>query len=262
MPTALLDGDIIAYRASAVLTEDPWDTDGPKVPLSEQEAIRVAKLLAITWMELAGCDKSIICLTGKNNFRKRILPSYKENRKGTLPPASLKAVKAALLNIPGARLVEGLEADDLMGIMLTNGRYPEAVCVTIDKDLRTVPGRHLNPVSKTGVVPEVVVTTAEEGMRWWLTQALTGDKVDGYSGLPGTGPVKAEKILRGVPMGSLWDAVRGAFLAQGLTEEDALTQARVARILQAEDYDKVSKEILLWHPAAPVRIPLQLGITE
>ena len=267
MPVALIDGDIIAYRASSVLCPDPWNPDAPKVPLSEFWAIKTALSMVASWQEMAECERSVVCLTGARNFRNRVLPSYKMNRVPTERPATLAAVKAALAQIPDAQLVEGLEADDLMGIMMTNGRCPGAVCVTIDKDLRTIPGNHLNPVTTQAIE---VVTEAEGNMKW-LTQTLTGDKVDGYDGCPGIGPKKAETILLGTHgvVSAAWPLVVKAFgevstnrlALKGLgplTEHDALVQARVARILRAEDYDKNTKEVILWHPTAPVRIPVDI----
>lgn len=259
MTTAFLDGDIICYRAASVLKEnDGWSDDDTRVPLSEAEAIRTAMTTAENWQFAAGCDEAIICLTGRENFRRRVLSTYKANRSDKPPPATLAAVKDALGKLPNARLVEGLEADDLMGILLTNGRYPDGVCVTLDKDLRTIPGRHLNPVRKEGgPVPKVITVTPEEGLVWWLTQALTGDKVDGYSGCPGIGPKKAEAILAGTPsVQALWPKVVSAFVKAGLTEADALAQARVARILHASDYDRIGKRIGLWSPSGPEWIPL------
>jgi hypothetical protein len=55
----------------------------------------------------------------------------------------------------------------------------------------------------------------------------------------------------------MWRGVCKAYRAAKLTEADALTQARVARILRAQDYDKATKEILLWHPTLPIRIPVE-----
>ena len=40
-----------------------------------------------------------------------------------------------------------------------------------------------------------------------------------------------------------------AFHKAGLTEEDALVQARVARILRADDYNFKNGEITLWEPS-------------
>ena len=38
------------------------------------------------------------------------------------------------------------------------------------------------------------------------------------------------------------------FKKAGLTEDDALVQARVARILRAEDFNFETQEVILWNP--------------
>ena len=87
-----------------------------------------------------------------------------------------------------------------------------------------------------------------------LLQALTGDTVDGYAGCPGVGPVAAEKILKefmaeeAFDVKAAWSAVVEAYSKKGLGEEEALTQARVARICRAEDYDFKRKTVKLWTP--------------
>jgi len=44
----------------------------------------------------------------------------------------------------------------------------------------------------------------------------------------------------------MWPVVVAAFEKQGLTEDDALVQARLARILRPNDYD--GESITLWQP--------------
>jgi len=64
--------------------------------------------------------------------------------------------------------------------------------VSIDKDLKQVPGWYFNP------------DKPENGMEWidewtghfnFYKQLLTGDKVDNIPGIRGIGPKKAEKLL-------------------------------------------------------------------
>ena len=85
---------------------------------------------------------------------------------------------------------------------------------------------------------------------WWhMYQTLCGDTTDGYAGLPGCGPKKAEKVIGTVDEPAPdWAAVAAAFTAKSLSEEDALVQARVARICRASDYDFKNKEVILWTP--------------
>lgn len=151
--------------------------------------------------------------------------------------------------------LHGLEADDLLGILATTPpKYDDAIVVSLDKDLRTIPGRHLNPGKET----EPVVVTELEADHSWLMQTLTGDTSDGYVGIPGVGPKKALKILMNTSsLAAKWRRVVEAFRADKLTEADALTQARVARILRRSDYDKDSKSVLLWHPTTPVPMLLE-----
>ena len=84
----------------------------------------------------------------------------------------------------------------------------------------------------------------EQADRTHLTQALTGDITDGYSGCPGIGPKTAIKVLKEGD----WIEVVAAYEKVGLTEEDALIQARVARILRHGEYNKKTKEVKLWTP--------------
>ena len=78
-----------------------------------------------------------------------------------------------------------------------------------------------------------------------LYQTLIGDTADNYKGCPGIGSVGAHKILDESPT---WEAVVAAFEKKGLDEEEALLQARVARILRAEDYDFKKKVPKMWTP--------------
>ena len=254
MTIALIDGDIVAHRAAAGQQKTViWEAGEEPMIIANVAASREAAFQTIeAWMLLAKCNQAIVTFTGTHNFRKRVLPTYKAHRKGAKPFAFADTVKA-VSDRWATRRVDGLEADDLMGIMATSDKYRDAVVVTIDKDLRGVPGRHLNPIRDQA---PVVVTEAEADYTW-LTQVLTGDATDGYSGLPKCGPVKAAKLLHGkASVDAMWRAIVGAYKVGGLTETDALAMARVARILRREDYDKTTKEILLWHPTTPIRIPL------
>ena len=76
-------------------------------------------------------------------------------------------------------------------------------------------------------------------------QILTGDRVDGYPGCPGVGEKTADKILKGVDPKDRWEHVVKAYEKKGLDEEDALVQARLAKILQKEYFDK-DGNVVLW----------------
>jgi DNA polymerase-1 len=107
---------------------------------------------------------------------------------------------------------------------------------------------------------DLVTYTEAEADYWHLYQTLTGDATDGYKGCPGMGPKKAASLLDkalstadGTALkpcvGVWWPAVAQAYAKQGLTEEHALTQARLARILRWTDWDANKKEPKLWAPS-------------
>ncbi len=90
------------------------------------------------------------------------------------------------------------EADDVMGVLATCGQLECPLIVTIDKDLRQVPGWHWNPDKEQW--PTWV--TEDQGVLLEHTQWLTGDATDGYAGITkcdasprGMGPKTALKWL-------------------------------------------------------------------
>ena len=99
---------------------------------------------------------------------------------------------------------------------------------------------------------ETVDITSEEGAKWHLIQTMSGDNTDGYSGVPGIGIKRAEQIFK--LKGYTWKAVVETFEEKGMTEEDALMNARLARILTSNDYDHEKKEPILWTPTSDYKI--------
>jgi DNA polymerase-1 len=152
----------------------------------------------------------------------------------------IKDMSATVLMVPR------LEADDIMGIAQTNGKTPNTVIVSVDKDMRQVPGWHLNPHKEDF---PVFVTEAEADYYFHM-QWLTGDQTDGYGGIKGIGPVKARKILgpAGGPTIDLEHAVIEAYGNKGYDEEQCLAQARCARILRASDWDSETRQAIPWQP--------------
>jgi DNA polymerase-1 len=134
-----------------------------------------------------------------------------------------------------------LEADDTLGILATNGEYARNIIVSVDKDMLTIPCEYYNIDKQT---TEVITEKAADHMH--LYQTLVGDSTDNYKGCPGVGPKRATDILTWVPQ---WAGVLAAFIKAGLTETEALVQARVARILRADDYNFDTGEVKLWEPS-------------
>jgi DNA polymerase-1 len=163
------------------------------------------------------------------------------------------ALRAHLIEAHKAYVRPGLEGDDVAGIIMTSKVIVPGtkILVSIDKDMKSIPGLLFIP----GKLQEPVEISEHDADYWHLCQTLSGDRTDGYSGCPGVGPAKAEKIIGGVyavrDMGvaAVWrERVVPAFEAAGLGEEEALLQARLARILRASDYDFARREPKLWEP--------------
>ena len=60
------------------------------------------------------------------------------------------------------------------------------------------------------------------------------------------GAVKAARVLASSK--NYWQSVVETYIENKLTEEDALIQARVAKILKKKDYNFKLKKIILWSP--------------
>ena len=74
----------------------------------------------------------------------------------------------------------------------------------------------------------------QSGWEWFLIQTLAGDSTDGYAGAPGFGVKTSAKFFG--EYGYTWNSVVKAFESKNMTEEDALRNARLAKILTADDY--------------------------
>lgn len=238
----LIDADVLIYKiASSVEVATEWepgywtwfvDENLVKQKVDEQIDYLLEKLDA---------DAYTLCLTDSGNtFRHKILPTYKGKRSSVKKPLALLAIRQWLVDEREAVLKPGLEGDDVMGILATKKSNEQRIIVSIDKDMKTIPGLYVRSVDDG-----MVEITEQEADYWHLFQTLTGDQTDGYSGCPGIGAKKAEELLTKAPT---WETVVKVYEGKGLTEHDALVQARVARILRASDYDFKKKEPILWNP--------------
>lgn len=180
----LIDGDIFAYRAAFSCEDQDVEDALDKVDDLIQWSIYACVL------EYDVEDYQVF-LTGKGNFRYDIAISheYKGNRKDVEKPQHLEAIRKHMIKAWEAVVSKGEEADDLIGIAATEGGK-ESIVVSIDKDMLQIPCRHYNPNKK-----EFTVVSDFDGLKFFYTQILTGDRADNIVGLYGVGPKKAEKIL-------------------------------------------------------------------
>lgn len=246
MLTALIDADILAYQAAAS-SEVPikWDDDLWTLHASEEEARGKFLDHLSSIMEKCQADQFTLVFSDSENWRKQVLPTYKSNRAGTRKPMVLKALREYAMQTYPFEVRPTLEGDDLIGIMATGNKIlkGDKIICSLDKDFKTIPGRHYNFGRD-----EFFNIDEEQADYWHMIQTLTGDTTDGYTGCPGCGPKTAEKILAPLLPSEYWLAVCKAYAAAGLCEEEALVQARVARICRASDYNFKTKTVKLWKP--------------
>jgi hypothetical protein len=142
------------------------------------------------------------------NFRDRIatIAKYKGNRDAARRPHYYREITDYLIERHGARYTEGQEADDALGIGLTN--CGDAGCiVSFDKDLDQIAGRHYNWVTREGYS----ISKRDADFNFYA-QILSGDVVDNVKGLEGIGPAKARKLLEGSKNSAeLWQRVLKAY---------------------------------------------------
>ncbi len=245
----LCDADFIVYKACAAAeSEVDFGNDVILVTSNFSDAYNAAKR-ELTKLEnkLGAFSTLILFFSDSTNFRKKILPEYKGHR-NRKKPCGYKRVINALREEYKVIIKPGLEADDTMGIYAT--KYPGNIIASPDKDMRQIPGQLYN-------FDDTFTITPEAGAKWHLIQSLAGDQTDGYSGVPGIGVKRAETLFK--EHGYSWKTVVKAFKDKDLTEDDALVNARLARILTADDYDFKNKQPKLWSPAADYKVDSGTG---
>lgn len=270
----ILDGDPYGFKA-AVTHEEAIDW-GDSVFTAHVDVKVAANSAAAQIEDLAEhLDAEVVfCWGGPNKkYFRHDLGSYKAARKVSIRPMCVPQIKEDLAERFESYWFPDLEGDDVIGILMTDPDfYPgyEKIAVSIDKDLKTIPGLYLNPDK----MDEPVERSPEECEIFFLSQAIAGDITDGYAGAPGFGMATAEKLLRKcvvlepylhtltrgprkgqteertreVPADRLWDVVVSCYESTGLDESDALLNARMARILTADLWDKENQKPILWSP--------------
>lgn len=253
--TILIDADIVAYKVAYLSQEvhDFGDTGCAKI-VDHDKCIKDIDDIIGQYADKLKADRAVVCLTDPDvEFRIQLDPTYKANRKESSKPELLRWAKEYMHREYKNYIWPRLEADDVMGILATSGdRFikGEKIIVSEDKDLRTVPGKLYNPGrDELGIID----ISQLDAHRFHLWQTVVGDPTDGYGGCPGVGKggryvEYAPDILEADTPLEAWDLVLMAYASKGLTEDDAIHQARLAHILQHGDFNYKTKGIRLWTP--------------
>lgn len=190
----LIDGDPIVYRIGFACQKKDKDS-GLVTADSESFTLHSCKQFVNSIIKETECTSYRIFISGKENFRNKVVNDYKANRANKSRPVHYNLIRDYLTRKYKAQLIEGMEADDALGLAQTK----DTAIATIDKDLLMVEGKHYNYVKK-----EWQQVTAEEGTRFFYKQMITGDKVDNITGIYGLGEKKASKLLDETPREE-WD---------------------------------------------------------
>ena len=240
----LCDADFIVYKCCAAAeSEIDFGDDVIVVTSTFKDAYSCVKReLNKIANKFGSFDEMILFFSDSKNFRKDIQKDYKGHR-NRKKPCGYRRVINKLSEEYSVIKMPTLEADDSMGIFAT--KNPGNIIVSPDKDMKQIPGMLWNFEESTLIKPE-------EGAKWHLIQSLAGDNTDGYAGVPGIGVKRAVALFE--EKGYSWKTVVEAFKEKGLSEEVALTNARLARILTTEDYDDEKMEPILWNPSPDYRV--------
>ena len=245
----LIDADFIVYKnCAATESEVDFGNDVILVTSNFSDAYTAtSRELTRIKNKFGSFSDMILFFSDSENFRKKILPEYKGHR-NRKKPCGYKRVINALRKEYKVIIKPTLEADDAMGIYAT--KYTGNMIVSPDKDMRQIPGQLYN-------FDEVFTVSKEDGAKWHLIQTMAGDQTDGYSGVPGIGVKRATAIFES--KGYSWKTLVEMYDEKGYTALTAITNARLARILTADDYDFDKKQPILWSPASDYKVDTGAG---
>jgi DNA polymerase-1 len=170
----LIDADAIVYRVACTCEDE----------VAQVAYWRMQDTITDLY-SATDCTEAEFYLTGTNNFRKRLDPTYKANRTQERP-IHWQACREWLVKKHQAVIIDNYEADDKLGWT----QALDTIICSVDKDLKMIPGQHYNWVRK-----EWLTVTEDMAQQFFYQQLLIGDTSDNVFGIRGIGSVKAEKAL-------------------------------------------------------------------
>lgn len=229
MSRAIIDVDTYLYKAALTCNELVEIQPGIYYEAYNINKARTyLKETCETMTVKCNCDEYILVTGGiGNNFRYIINPDYKSNRKKQAKPIMLDLIRDMVFKEFPIVYTPFLEADDTCRILMEEDK--NNIIVSIDKDLRTFPGKVYD--SYHDDVRYITPVQAEANFK---RQLLIGDKADGYDGLPKVGLATADKLLlKGITV----DDIAQMYIDAGLGIESFEKVYNCAKILGKEDYD-------------------------
>lgn len=247
--TLLIDADYLIYSSCCACEHDiRFDVHNHNLIMDEREAMSMIDFKLKHYQNILdtegykGSSDVVMCFTDYPTFRHEIFTEYKINRISKRKPLGLGAVIKEVKNNYESVSYPNLEGDDVLGLLSTNNKYDNPVIVSVDKDMKTIPGLLL-----AGDTLELITRTQAD--KNFMAMTIAGDATDGVPGIKGLGMVSATKILDSAKdLASMWDLVVKTYDKKGNGISDAILNARLVRILREGDYDYNTGEVKLWNP--------------
>lgn len=204
--------------------------------------------------EALNTKKYTITLSGSTNFRDEVgtLYPYKGNRrpeicevfgkKAPAKPHYYQPLKSEIAAMAKTTVVEGIEADDWLGIQQYKD-LDHSIIATTDKDLNQIEGRHFDISEKW----KYYTVSKAEGYRWIYAQVMMGDYTDGVPGIKGFGLSGALKAVKNSTsekelFGKSLERWKSYAHHLGGTDEDAVDMmvetGKLVYIHRSEDFEK------------------------
>ncbi|EPF2955097.1 hypothetical protein ACSL9D_000305 [Vibrio alginolyticus] len=264
----LFDADWIAFQmAAACQKRHRWPDGIWTLEVDENEVAKAIDDRIEYLRKEISCRKENVYmfLSGTDNWRKHIMPSYKSNRDSINNWISRPMILDYALQYIRDNYQffqhDMLEADDLMGIYATNPEWhgdDKKVIVAIDKDMKSIPAWHYTPDKDFA---PWLQSEAEADVLYYK-QWLMGDRTDGYEGCQGIGektaldlavsPVlliptnhefksgarkgQVEVRWKKTPTGDRGACVASHYAKAGHTSEECYQNGMVARILRHGEF--------------------------
>lgn len=243
------DGDGLAYYCAGKDGSDPADA----------KAAVLDKLRSAA--AVCGASRIEVLLTASGStkggrYAVATVKPYQGQRSNSRRPENWRYLRDFLETYDGPLfkpVISGdQEADDLFAQASANNNYLDCVIYTQDKDMRTVPGVHLEWVNHSIVIVppgtwSIVHNDKVYGRKWFWLQMLHGDTADHIPGLPryGTTNAKGEPVFK--PVG---EVTANNALAECTNEQEAraVVEAMYRSFYDQHSWEAAMQEqaILLW----------------
>ena len=114
-----------------------WDEHLHTLHLDERDAMQLIED-RVAQYQIISPGQVIMCFSDYPTFRHGIFQDYKANRIGKRKPLGLRNIRDRITKEFHSISFNGLEGDDVMGLLATGQEYKNPVIVSPDKDMKLI----------------------------------------------------------------------------------------------------------------------------